>query len=131
MSLKGWTPRYSINFYQFMVFNINNHRREIKSMKLVDEVAKTLGVRVDEIMVAFMLWGSNGYPQEYFFPITQGTKDKGGKYEIGILIWNYQGGHQGNQIIPNPMGVIKKARTWGKGYKTIGVQETFNLGTLA
>lgn len=131
MSLKEWTPRYSINFYDFMRLNIHNHHYDIKSVKLVEEIAKTIQVPVKDIMTAFMLWGANEYPQEYFYVTGQGTKTRGGTYDIGILIWNYQRGHKGNKMPPNPMGVIKKAREWGKGYDTIGVQESFYLGPLA
>lgn len=131
MSLKGWTPRYSINFYRFLRLDINNHPRDIKSMMLIDEIAKNIQAPAKDIMTAFMLWGANGYPQKYFYPTGQGTKTKGGTYEIGILIWNYQGGYHGDHALPNTMGVVSKSRTWGKGFKDLTHRESFYLGALA
>lgn len=131
MSLKGWTPRYSINFYDNHMLTVDQMKYRIKSVVLIDEISRKLEVPVEDIMTAFMLWASNGYPQEYFYVTGQGTKTKGGTYDIGVLIWNYQGGHKGDHATPNTMGVLSKSRTWGKRHKDLTTRESFYLGPLA
>ncbi len=132
MSLKEWTPRYAIQFYDPKWIEAGTENYEIKSVVLIDDISKRLKVSGQSILKAFRLWGEAGYPQEYFYPISSGIKARGGRYDIGIHIWNYQGGHPGDKGPPNQMGVITRSRVWGKGYQSIDAsRESFYLGPLA
>lgn len=128
--MSATVPRYAIHFYNYKW--IQNEQK--KSVILLDDIAKRLKVSSQDILNAFKLWGEAGYPQEYFLATDTGQKAKGGTYDTGILIWNYQGGNKGNSTpTPNMMGVISKVREWGNGYKTIDGtrRESFYLGPLA
>ncbi len=126
-------PRYAIHFYDYKWVNADGRSHEIKSVILLDDVSKRIKVSYQDIIKAFRLWGEAGYPQEHFMKTGSGIKARGGVYDIGILIWNYQGGNRGDKNeIPNDMGVITKSRVWGKGYQQIdSCRESFYLGPLA
>jgi hypothetical protein len=126
-------PRYAIHFYDYKWIQADNQSQEIKSVILIDDVAKRLKVSDQDILNAFRLWGEAGYPQEYFLATDTGQKSRGGSYDIGIHIWNYQGGNKGDSTpAPNQMGVITKSRVWGNGYQQIeACRKEFYLGALA
>lgn len=123
---------YAIHFYDYKVINIDGDLTDFKSVVLVNEVAKNLKVTPEQIIEAFQHWAGKGYPQSHFMVTGRGEKVKGGFYDIGIHVWNYQGQNSGVTEGPNMMGVISKVRVWGKGYQQIDSgRESFYLGPLA
>lgn len=132
MSAPHVAPRYAIHFYDYKWITANGKDHSIRSMRLIDEVAIRLKVTPEQIIEAFQFWAVSGYPQEYFMKIGSGIKSRGGVYDIGVHIWNYQGGNPGDSGPPHPMGVLSKSRVWGKGYQQIDTcRESFYLGPLA
>jgi len=94
-------PRYAVIF--------------IEQNKIIPSyiIAKRLKIEHRQIIRAFNLWGENDYPQEFFYKTNEGELSNGGTYDIGLIIWNYQGGHSYDKDIPYHFGVLIKARSWG------------------
>lgn len=122
--------KYAILFYEFNVFTIDGirqrdaHRYEIKSLVLTSEIARRLGVKTTDVYKVLKKWGEAGHPQTYFMPMDSKEKARGGRYDTGLHIWNFQGGHEGDKGKPNEMGVLTFARSWGKGFQTIDTKRT-------
>jgi len=121
------SPRYSILFVE---------RGHIIPSNII---AKRLYVKHNDIVQAFKNWGDNDYPQEFFYKTDEGELSRGGTYDIGLVIWNYQGGHPHSKGIPLDFGVLIKSRSWGIvhatgkiAYRQLNIPRIyFNLGVLA
>lgn len=126
-------PRYAIHFYDYKVINVDGNRMDFKSVVLIDEVSRRMKVEPEQIIEAFQHCANKGYPQEHFMVTGRGEKVKGGSYDIGLKIWNYQGQNSGVMDSPNMMGIISKTRVWGRGYQDVkGTRrQSFYLGPLA
>jgi hypothetical protein len=130
--------KFYIQFYDYTRLPNSKNVDGIRSIVPVHRVARRLSsskvdreITAQDIYEAFDKWTRWGHPQECFHSLgtMDGTKKK---YKWGLLIWNYQGGHDGDSGFPNEMGVMFLSRTWGKGYKHYdNKRESFNLGAVA
>jgi len=125
-------PKYSIIFYDNVWVGEPGERKPIKSIQLLEEVAKILTVEVQDVIRALREWGLSDYPQDYYHKLDEtGIDSRGKDIEYSLHVFNYQGGRENSKAEPYQFGILTKVRSWGKRHNSETTGVYFYLGAVA